>query len=142
MWAPVKRAAPSPPVPVAVNTSRRNMPLARLQPLRARAGPESLRRSALLQSSWPLMWAPVRADRADGSRCRCGGPAGGGERVPQVHVLIDLQAVGGQGGAGVVAQVGSVTAEAAADVGAGQVDRAVVGVAGNSCPAPGPACCR
>jgi len=59
MWAPVKRAAPPPPLPAAVNTSRRNMPLAHLQPLRARAGPESLRRSALLQSSWPLMWAPV-----------------------------------------------------------------------------------
>ncbi len=41
------------------------------------------------------------------------------------HVLADLQAVGEKGGAGVVAQARPVTVEAAADVGAGQADRAI-----------------
>ena len=44
------------------------------------------------------MWAPIRrtAPLAD---------AGGGEPAAQEHVLADLQAVGVQGGAGVVAQL-------------------------------------
>ena len=49
--------------------------------------------------------------------------AGGGEPAGEVHALADLQAVGGQGGAGVVAQLRPGTVEAAADVGAGQADR-------------------
>ena len=48
--------------------------------------------------------------------------AGGGEPVAEKHVLIDLQAVGVQGGAGVVAQLRPGAVEVAADVGAGQPD--------------------
>ena len=59
----------------------------------------------------------------------------GGEPVAEKHALIDLQAVGVQGGAGFVAQARPVTFEAAADVGAGQADRAITAAAGGSEPA-------
>ena len=70
--------------------------------------------------------------------------AGGGESAAEVHGLADLQAVGVQGGAGVVAQFRPGAVELAADVGAGQADRAVgaVPVAVNpSCAVP-PRCSR
>src|SRR5262249_57409684 len=68
--------------------------------------------------------------RADESAGEGGGdeadravPAGAGDPAVQEHGLADLQAVGGQGGPGIVAQVRPVTVKAAADVGAGQADR-------------------
>ena len=61
--------------------------------------------------------------------------AGGGEPAAEEHVLADLQAVGGQGGAGVVAQLRPGAVELAADVGAEQADRAVVAAAGGGEPA-------
>jgi hypothetical protein len=48
--------------------------------------------------------------------------AGGGEPVTEKHVLIDLQAMGDQGGAGIIAQIRPGAVEVAADVGATQVD--------------------
>ena len=174
MWAPVRLTAPSSPQPVAVNPSPRNMlrPTCRLSA--TRAGPESLRRFAPVQSSWPPMWAPARLtapslpvpvavnppaeEHASWPTCRlsaaragpeslrsfapvqsrwppmwapAGGPrrprrAGGGEPAAQKHVSVDLQAVGVQGGAGVVAQLRPGAVELAADVGAEQADRAAV----------------
>ena len=69
MWAPTRRTAPVPPLPVAVN------------------------------------------------------PAA------EKHALADPEAVGGQGGAGVVAQLCPGAVELAADVGADQADRALLSVA-------------
>jgi hypothetical protein len=60
--------------------------------------------------------------------------AGGGEPCSEEHVPADLQAVGGQGGAGVVAQLHPGAVELAADVGAAQADRAVLSVADGPCP--------
>ena len=50
--------------------------------------------------------------------------AGGGEPVAEKHVLADLQAVGEQGGAGVVAQLAPSQSRLAADMGTDQTDRA------------------
>ena len=60
MWAPVRRTAPSSPLPVAANPSPRNMSWSTCTPSANRAGPESLRSSAPVQSRSPPMWAPVR----------------------------------------------------------------------------------
>jgi hypothetical protein len=60
--------------------------------------------------------------------------ASSGEPVLQEHALIGLQAVRVQGGAGFVVQLRPVTFDVAADVGASQLDRAVVRVAKDSCP--------
>ena len=129
MWAPSRRTAPSSPAPVAVNPPRRNMSWSTCRPSAFRAGPESLRRLAPPQSR---LAADAGAEQAD--RAVVAG-AGGGEPAAEEHVLVDLQAVGDQGGAGVVAQVRPVAVELAADVGAEQADRAVVGVADDRCPA-------
>ena len=67
------------------------------------------------------------ADVGTGQVDRAEAAAGsGGEPAKQVHAQADLQAVGVQGGAGIVAQGRPGAVEVAADVGAGQVDRAVV----------------
>src|SRR5205823_11298041 len=60
--------------------------------------------------------------------------AGGGEPAGEVHALADLQAVGVQGGAGVVTQIRPGAVEVAADVGADQVDRPVAAAAGGGEP--------
>ena len=57
-------------------------------------------------------------------------PAGGSEPAGEVHALADLEAVGGQGGAGVVAQLGPGTVEVASNLGADQVDRTQLAGAG------------
>ena len=168
MWASIRRTAPSSPLPVAVNPPPRNMSWSTCRLSAIRAGPESLRSSAPVQSSWPPMWAPIRrtapslagpvavnpprrkhglidlqACRRPGrGRSRCAGSAPVQSRLPpmwapgrrtapalplpvavnppsQVHVLADLQVVGVQGGAGVVAQLRPGAVELAADVGAG-----------------------
>ena len=118
MWAPARRTAPISPLPVAVNPPRRNMPWPTCRPSASRAGPESLRRLAPAQSR---LAADVGAEQADRAELAA---AGGGEPAAEEHALVDLQAVGDQGGAGVVAQARPVAVEAAADVGAGQADRA------------------
>ena len=128
MWAPSRRTAPPSPLPVAVNPPRRNMP-ADLRPSAARAGPESLRSSAPVAVE---VAADVGAEQADRAAAAA---AGGGEPAAEEHALADLQAVGDQGGAGVVAQLRPVAVEVAADVGAGQADRADVGVADDPCSA-------
>ena len=68
-----------------------------------------------------------QADRA----VRAG--AGGGELAAEEHGLADLQAVGVQSRAGVVAQPRPVAVERAVDAGAGQADRTVLGVADDDC---------
>ena len=60
-----------------------------------------------------------------------GAGAGGGEPAAEVHALADLQVVGDQGGAGVVAQDRPVALEVAADVGTDQADRAAAGTGGS-----------
>ncbi len=66
------------------------------------------------------MWAPSR-------RTAPSSPLPVAVNPPrEEHVLVDLQAVGVQGGAGVVAQLRPGAVELAADVGAGQADRAVL----------------
>ena len=120
MWAPSRRTAPSSPEPVAVNPPRRYMLWPTCRPSAIRAGPESLRRVAPVQSSWPPMWAP-------GRRTAPSSPAPVAVNPPrEEHALADLQAVSDQGGAGVVAQARPVAVEAAADVGADQADRAAL----------------
>lgn len=48
--------------------------------------------------------------------------------------LVHLQAVGGQGGPGVVTQLRAGAVKPAADAGTEQADRATPGMADNSCP--------
>ena len=87
----------------------------------ARAGPESLRRCAPVQSSWPPMWAP-------GRRTAPRSPLPVAVNPWRRNMFrLDLQAVGGQGGPGVIVQLRPVKFELAADVGADQADRAVTG---------------
>src|SRR5206468_2535780 len=62
-----------------------------------------------------------------------GAAAGSGEPAAEVHVLVDLQAVGGQGRAGTVAEACSAAVELA-DVGAAQADRADLARAGGGEP--------
>ena len=70
------------------------------------------------------------ADQVD-----CAALSGAGdEPAAEGHGLVGLQAASVQGGAGVVAQAGSVAFEGAADVGANQADRAGLGVADDRCP--------
>src|SRR5207247_1030191 len=68
-----------------------------------------------------------------------GAATGGGEPVSKVVSKVDasadLQAIGGKGGARLVAQGRPVAVEAAADVGAGQIDCAEVAGTGGSEPA-------
>ena len=89
------------------------------RPSATRAGPESLRSSAPVTSRLAADVGAEQADRAEAAAAGGGEPAAAG-----ITCLADLQAVGGQGGAGVVAQLRPVTVEAAADVGAEQADRA------------------
>ena len=68
----------------------------------------------------------LAADVGTGQADRAASPLPVAVNPPaQEHALADLQAVGVQGGAGVVAQVRPVAVEAAADVGTDQADRAV-----------------
>jgi hypothetical protein len=60
---------------------------------------------------------------------------GSGEPVAQNHGLIDLEAVGVQGGTGIVAQGRPGAVEVAADAGAGQADRAIFASARSGKPA-------
>jgi len=70
--------------------------------------------------------ADVGAGQADRASAAA---AAGGEPVAEKHALPDLQAVGEQGGAGVVVQLRPGAAELAADVGTGQDDPAAASVA-------------
>ena len=98
MWAPVRRTAPSSPAPVAVNPSAEVHALADLQAVGVQggAGVVAQARPGAVEAA-----ADVGAEQAD--RAIVAG-AGGGEPAAQEHALADLQAVGVQGGAGVVAQ--------------------------------------
>ena len=181
MCAPVSQITPDSPAPVAVNPPRRNMAPSTRRLLACRAGPESLRRLASSHQSWPPMRAPARwiapsgpapvavnppirisdlvdlhdvsvqrgagvvaqacpgavqlaADVGTGQVDRAiGTGADGGEPAVQEHALVDAQAVGLQGGAGAVAQARPPARQLAADVAAGQVDRAGLGVADDRC---------
>ena len=128
MWAPTRWTAPSLAAagggePAAAGTC--SWPTCR--PSATRAGPESLRSFAPVQSSWPPMWAPIRltAPRA---------AAGGGEPAAEEHVLADLQAVGVQGGAGVVAQVRPVQSSWPPMWAPRRLTAPTLGVADDSCP--------
>ena len=55
----------------------------------------------------------------------------GGEPIGEVHVLADLHAIGDQGGAIAVTQLSPGAVKVAADVGAGQADRAAAGAGGS-----------
>ena len=68
-----------------------------------------------------------QANRTDLTR------AGGREPVTQEHAQPDLQAVGPQGGTGVIAQ-GTIAVKVDADMGAHQADRAVLAGAGGGEP--------
>ena len=82
------------------------------------------------------MWAPTR------QTAPASPTAGGGEPAAEKHALIDLQAVGVQGGAGVVAQRCPGAVEDAADVGAAQADRAITAAASGGEPAGAATCSR
>ena len=71
--------------------------------------------------------ADVGAGEADGSK---GAVAGGGEPGGEQQILVDLQSVGEEGGAGFVAQGRLGAFQVAADVGAGQADGPTVSAAG------------
>ena len=75
--------------------------------------------------------ADVGAEQADRARP----PLPVAVNPSEEHVLADLQAVGGQGGPGVVAQLAPVQSRLDADMGAGQADRAVAAAAGGGEPA-------
>ena len=66
------------------------------------------------------MWAPTRRTAPSLAA------AGGGEPVAEEHVLVDLQAVGDQGGAGVVAQVAPSQSRLPPMWAPSQADRAVL----------------
>ena len=129
MWAPGRRTAPSSPAPVAVNPPREVHVLADLQAVGVKGG------AGVVAQGRPgavELAADVGAEQAD--RAVLAG-AGGGEPAGEEHALADLQAVGDQGGAGVVAQGRPGAVELAADVGAEQADRAVLAGAGGGEPA-------
>ena len=128
MWAPTRRTAPPSPLPVAVNRAQKHV-LADLQAVgdQGRAGVVAQLRPGTVELA-----ADVGAEQADRAAVAA---AGGGEPAGQEHVLVDLQAVREQGGAGVVAQLRPAAVELAADVGAGQADRAEAAAAGSGEPA-------
>ena len=128
MWAPTRRTAPRSALPVAVNPRRRYMVLVYLQAVGGQGG------AGVVAQLRPVAFeidADVGADQADRAAVAA---AGGGEPVAQKNGQADLQAVGDQGGPGVVAQLRPVTFEAAADVGAEQADRAGAAAAGGGEP--------
>ena len=121
MWAPSRRTAPCSPVPVAVNPSMRNMPRStcRLSAVQGGAGVVAQLRPGAIELA-----ADVGAEQAD----RAVSPLPVAVNSHEEHVLADPQAVGDQGGTGIVAQLRPRAAEAAADVGAEQADRTVLAV--------------
>jgi hypothetical protein len=76
----------------------------------------------------------VMADVGTGQADRAAlAAAGGGELAAEDQGLAHLQAVGGQGGPGVVTQLRAGAVKLAADVGTGQVNRAALAAAGDPC---------
>ena len=128
MRALARLTAPSPPLPVAVNPPVKEHALIDLQAVRVQGGAGVV---AQLRPVAVELAADVGAEQTD---CAVAAATDGGEPFAQEHALADLQAVRGQGRAGVVAQLRPGAVEIAADMGAEQANRAMVAATGSGEP--------